>query len=94
MEASIDGWAFNVDLQIDHSPRHQNICVGWIVTHVEHAYGSLDLLAITHPHSNSSQLIAVVGCIIINFVNDRVQYKARPANVLPYIATLIHIQHR
>ena len=51
---------FNVDLQIDHSPRHQNICVGWIVTHVEHAYGSLDLLAITHPHSNSSWLIAVV----------------------------------
>ena len=49
METSTDGWDFNVDLQIDHSPRHQNICVGWIVTHVEHAYGSLDLLAITHP---------------------------------------------
>ena len=36
-------------------PRDINICVGWIVTHVEHAYGSLDLLAITHPHSNSSR---------------------------------------
>ena len=57
MEASTDGRAFNVDLQIDHSPRHQNM---WIVTHVEHAYGSLDLLAITHPHSNSSRLIAVI----------------------------------
>ena len=55
METGTDGWDFNVDLQIDHSPRHQNICVGWIVTHVEHAYESLDLLAITHPHSNSSQ---------------------------------------
>ena len=55
METGTDGWDFNVDLQIDHSPRHQNIRVGWIVTHVEHAYESLDLLAITHPHSNSSR---------------------------------------